>query len=137
MANVLALLSDLQTGRSSSTVEVRLLRFWEARNVRRCGELMGVDMLLIDSQVICIHGNCSPYSEPSYSLRRTSYSLRNKTTRLLRRHFSLISHERCGVTTTMVAMYKKTAHMKQAGVIKIPKALCTTGHDEIDDVICN
>lgn len=52
MANVLALLSDLQTGRSSSTVEVRLLRFWEARNVRRCGELMGVDMLLIDSQVM-------------------------------------------------------------------------------------
>ncbi|WZZ84833.1 hypothetical protein YC2023_113412 [Brassica napus] len=52
MANVLALLSDLQTGRSSSTVEVRLLRFWEARNVRRGGELMGVDMLLIDSQEV-------------------------------------------------------------------------------------
>lgn len=52
MANVLALLSDLQTGRSSSTVEVRLLRFWEARNVRRGGELMGVDMLLINSQVM-------------------------------------------------------------------------------------
>ena len=51
MANVLVLLSDLQSGRSSSAVEVRLLRFWEARNVRRSGELMGVDMLLLDSQV--------------------------------------------------------------------------------------
>ncbi|WZZ35327.1 hypothetical protein YC2023_018728 [Brassica napus] len=50
MANVLVLLSDLQSGRSSSAVEVRLLRFWEARNVRRSGELMGVDMLLLDSQ---------------------------------------------------------------------------------------
>ncbi|CAG7898667.1 unnamed protein product [Brassica rapa] len=50
MANVLVLLSDLQSGGSSSTVEVRLLRFWEARNVCRGGELMGVDMLLLDSQ---------------------------------------------------------------------------------------
>lgn len=52
MANVLVLLSDLQPGRSSSTVEVRLLRFWEASNVRRGGELMGIDMLLLDSQVM-------------------------------------------------------------------------------------
>lgn len=52
MANALVLLSDLQSGRSSSTVAVRLLRFWEAKNVRRGGELMGVDMLLVDSQVL-------------------------------------------------------------------------------------
>ncbi|XP_056859115.1 uncharacterized protein LOC108808418 [Raphanus sativus] len=39
-----------EPGRSSSTVEVRLLRFWEASNVRRGGELMGIDMLLLDSQ---------------------------------------------------------------------------------------
>ncbi|CAH8360231.1 unnamed protein product [Eruca vesicaria subsp. sativa] len=49
------LLSDLQAGRSSSTVQVRLLRFWEARNFRRGGELMGVDMLLLDSQAVDIH----------------------------------------------------------------------------------
>ncbi|CAH8362487.1 unnamed protein product [Eruca vesicaria subsp. sativa] len=47
MANVLVLLSDLQTGHSSSTVQVR---FWEARNVNHGGELMGVEMLLLDSQ---------------------------------------------------------------------------------------
>ncbi|KAG2327189.1 hypothetical protein Bca52824_009917 [Brassica carinata] len=50
MDNNLVFLSNLQTGRSSSSVEVRLLRFWEARNVRRGGELMGVDMLLLDPQ---------------------------------------------------------------------------------------
>ncbi|KAL0719354.1 hypothetical protein Bca4012_068678 [Brassica carinata] len=43
-----------KTGRSSSTVEVRLLRFWEARNVRCGGELMGVDILLLDSQKVQI-----------------------------------------------------------------------------------
>ncbi|WZZ61181.1 hypothetical protein YC2023_061288 [Brassica napus] len=45
MANVSVFLSDLQTGRSSSTFRVRLIYFWEARNVHRGGELMGVDML--------------------------------------------------------------------------------------------
>ncbi|CAF2042840.1 unnamed protein product, partial [Brassica rapa subsp. narinosa] len=39
-----------QNSRSSSTVQVSLLRFWDARNVRRGGDLMGVDMLLLDSQ---------------------------------------------------------------------------------------
>ena len=52
MANVLVFLSDLQAGRSSSTVEVRLLRSWEAKNIRRGGERMCVDMLLLDSQVM-------------------------------------------------------------------------------------
>ncbi|CAN7015598.1 unnamed protein product [Brassica oleracea var. botrytis] len=52
MANVLVLFSDLQTGRSTSTVEVRLFRFREARNIRRGGELMGIDVLLLDSQIL-------------------------------------------------------------------------------------
>ncbi|WZZ02909.1 hypothetical protein YC2023_088830 [Brassica napus] len=43
MANDLVILSDLQTGHSSSSVQVRLLRFWEARNVRRGGELMSLN----------------------------------------------------------------------------------------------
>ncbi|KAG5377920.1 hypothetical protein IGI04_025762 [Brassica rapa subsp. trilocularis] len=37
---------DLRTGQCSSTVQVRLLRYWEARYARLGGELMGVDMLL-------------------------------------------------------------------------------------------
>ncbi|KAG5404668.1 hypothetical protein IGI04_010787 [Brassica rapa subsp. trilocularis] len=32
-----------KSGRSSSTVEVRLLRFWEARNIRCADELLLVD----------------------------------------------------------------------------------------------
>ncbi|WZZ88525.1 hypothetical protein YC2023_117104 [Brassica napus] len=44
--------ADLKTGRYSSTVQVRLLRLWEARNVRRGGEFMEVVMLLLDSQLI-------------------------------------------------------------------------------------
>ncbi|KAJ4889158.1 hypothetical protein Rs2_28906 [Raphanus sativus] len=50
MANISVFLSDLQTGRSSYTVQVRLFRLWEARNVRCGEELMGVDILLLDSQ---------------------------------------------------------------------------------------
>ncbi|KAG2300062.1 hypothetical protein Bca52824_036534 [Brassica carinata] len=45
------------TGRSSSTVEVRLLRFSEARNVRCDGDLMGIDMLLLDSQATMMPAN--------------------------------------------------------------------------------
>ncbi|XP_013745959.1 uncharacterized protein LOC106448646 [Brassica napus] len=41
--------SDLKSGgKCSSVVEARLLRYWEARNVKRGGELMWVDMLMID-----------------------------------------------------------------------------------------
>ena len=46
--------SDLKSGKCSSVVEARLLRFWEARNVKRGGDLMWVDMLLIDVNVSLI-----------------------------------------------------------------------------------
>ncbi|KAF3591750.1 hypothetical protein DY000_02020219 [Brassica cretica] len=46
--------SDLKSGKCSSVVEARLLRFWEARNVKRGGELMWVDMLLMDVNVSLI-----------------------------------------------------------------------------------
>lgn len=51
MANAAILLSDPKTGRCSFTVQAWLLRFWEVKNVRRGGELMGVATLLLDSQV--------------------------------------------------------------------------------------
>ncbi|KAL0789793.1 hypothetical protein Bca101_006039 [Brassica carinata] len=51
------LLANLRAGRCSSTAEVRLLRFWEARNVRKDGELMSLDMLLLDEQSTLIHGS--------------------------------------------------------------------------------
>ncbi|CAN7060039.1 unnamed protein product [Brassica oleracea var. botrytis] len=34
---------DLKSGKCSSVVEARLLRFWGARNVKRGGELMWLD----------------------------------------------------------------------------------------------
>ncbi|KAF3603228.1 hypothetical protein F2Q69_00038001 [Brassica cretica] len=40
--------SDLKSGRCSFVVEARLLRFWEARNVKRGGELMWMDLLMVD-----------------------------------------------------------------------------------------
>ncbi|KAH0938697.1 hypothetical protein HID58_006158 [Brassica napus] len=32
-------------------VEARLLRFWESRNVKKDGELMGFDILLVDGKI--------------------------------------------------------------------------------------
>ncbi|XP_013632409.1 PREDICTED: uncharacterized protein LOC106337846 [Brassica oleracea var. oleracea] len=40
--------SDLKAGRCSSVVEARLLRYWEARNVKRGGELMWMDLLMVN-----------------------------------------------------------------------------------------
>ncbi|CAN7077842.1 unnamed protein product [Brassica oleracea var. botrytis] len=54
MANSFTLLADIKAGRCSTTAEVRLLRFWEAPNVKRGSKLMGVNMLLIDKQVITL-----------------------------------------------------------------------------------
>ncbi|CAH8334433.1 unnamed protein product [Eruca vesicaria subsp. sativa] len=45
------LLADLKVECCSNTTEVHLLRFWEARNVRKGGELKSLDMLLIDENV--------------------------------------------------------------------------------------
>ena len=51
MANISTILADLKSGRCSSMVEVRLLRFWEARKIKRGGHLMVVGMLILDSKV--------------------------------------------------------------------------------------
>nr|VDC93837.1 unnamed protein product [Brassica oleracea] len=57
MANSYTLLADLKAGRCSNTAELRLLRFWEARNVKKGGELMSVDMLLLDEKSTLIQGS--------------------------------------------------------------------------------
>ncbi|KAF3595737.1 hypothetical protein DY000_02026804 [Brassica cretica] len=44
-------------------VEVRLLRFWEARNSKRGGHLMVVGMLILDSKArSCPQHRCEPSS---------------------------------------------------------------------------
>lgn len=49
------LLADLKAGRCSNTAEVRLLHFWEARNISS-EDLISVDMLLIDETATMVHG---------------------------------------------------------------------------------
>ncbi|CAN7007908.1 unnamed protein product, partial [Brassica rapa subsp. trilocularis] len=63
--------SDLKSGRSSSTVEVRLLRFWEARNIRCADEL-----LLVDTNVSFVLGFLrSPHPEECFPFRSQSEML--------------------------------------------------------------
>ncbi|CAF1920723.1 unnamed protein product [Brassica napus] len=57
MANSYTLLQNLRAGRCSNTAEVRLLRFWEAKNINKGGELISVDMLLIDENLTVVHGS--------------------------------------------------------------------------------
>ncbi|KAH0891212.1 hypothetical protein HID58_053641, partial [Brassica napus] len=59
MANSYTLLANLRAGRCSNTAEVRLLRFWEARNINKGGELMSIEMLLIDEADTMVQG-CVP-----------------------------------------------------------------------------
>ncbi|WZZ91778.1 hypothetical protein YC2023_120357 [Brassica napus] len=51
MATSYTLLADLRVGRCSNTAKVHLLRVLEARNINKGGELMSVDMLLIDENM--------------------------------------------------------------------------------------
>ncbi|KAF3501227.1 hypothetical protein F2Q69_00044107 [Brassica cretica] len=84
MANSKILLSDLKSDKCSSRVQVRLLRFWEARYVRRGGELMSVHMLLPDSKATIMSAtvNASHFSrcmvrvQLSHSPRRLRLDLR-------------------------------------------------------------
>ncbi|CAG7897258.1 unnamed protein product [Brassica rapa] len=42
--------SDLKAGRLDDRVVTSLLRFWEARNVKKSGELMSVDFMLLNEK---------------------------------------------------------------------------------------
>ncbi|WZZ34181.1 hypothetical protein YC2023_017582 [Brassica napus] len=55
MANSYTVLADLRAGRCFNTAEVRLLRFWEAKNINKRGQLMTVEMLLVDEHSTLIH----------------------------------------------------------------------------------
>ncbi|KAL0702927.1 hypothetical protein Bca4012_059049 [Brassica carinata] len=48
ISNSRAFFSDLKSGKCSSVVEAWLLRFWEARTMKRGGDLLWVDMLMVD-----------------------------------------------------------------------------------------
>ncbi|CAH8363779.1 unnamed protein product [Eruca vesicaria subsp. sativa] len=50
-------LFELKPGHCARIIVTRLLRFWEARNAKKGGELMGVDMLLLDDQSYLIQAS--------------------------------------------------------------------------------
>ncbi|KAJ4890661.1 hypothetical protein Rs2_30409 [Raphanus sativus] len=75
MANLYILLADLRAGRCSNTAEVRLLRFWEARNINKGGELMSVEMLLIDDDATLVQGSVPAVRQLKFRKHLTEGSL--------------------------------------------------------------
>ncbi|XP_013583329.1 PREDICTED: uncharacterized protein LOC106292272 [Brassica oleracea var. oleracea] len=69
MVNSYTLLANLRAGRCSNTVEVRLLRFWEARNINKGGELMSIEMLLIDEADTLVQGCVSAVHQRKFRER--------------------------------------------------------------------
>ncbi|WZZ59972.1 hypothetical protein YC2023_060079 [Brassica napus] len=69
MANSYTLLANLRAGRCSNTAEVRLLRFWEARNINKEGELMSIEMLLIDEADTLVQGCVSAVHQRKFRER--------------------------------------------------------------------
>ncbi|XP_033137007.1 uncharacterized protein LOC103841209 isoform X2 [Brassica rapa] len=69
MAILRVFFSDLKSGKCSSVVEARLLRLWEARNVKRGGELMWVDMLLMDVNSTLIQATINAIRLPKFRER--------------------------------------------------------------------
>ncbi|KAG2311942.1 hypothetical protein Bca52824_023499 [Brassica carinata] len=63
-------LADLKVGRCSATIKVRILRLWEARNVKKSGE--GVNMILAKVILFSLHP-LKPEDMPKIKARQTSY----------------------------------------------------------------
>ncbi|KAG5397181.1 hypothetical protein IGI04_018995 [Brassica rapa subsp. trilocularis] len=68
MANSCAF-SDLKSGQCSSVVEARLLRFWEARNVKCGGEIKWMDLLMVDVKATMMQVTISSSRLPQYRER--------------------------------------------------------------------
>ncbi|KAG2307419.1 hypothetical protein Bca52824_027167 [Brassica carinata] len=81
MALAKVFFSDLKAGRCSSVVEARLLRFWEVKNVKCGGELMWMDLLMVDVNLI---DPVSPLSVEGFRFRNLTelFGLANTNTQL-------------------------------------------------------
>ncbi|CAH8285169.1 unnamed protein product [Eruca vesicaria subsp. sativa] len=75
MANSYTLLADLKAGRCSNTAEIRLLRFWEARNLNKNNQLMSIDMLLIDEDSTLVQGSIPASFHQTFRSRMSEGSL--------------------------------------------------------------
>ncbi|KAG2328787.1 hypothetical protein Bca52824_011515 [Brassica carinata] len=60
---------------SCSTVDVRLLRFWEARNIRRDDELMSIDMILLDTNATPMPATVAASRVPTFGPHLTAGSM--------------------------------------------------------------
>ncbi|CAH2035718.1 unnamed protein product [Thlaspi arvense] len=84
--------SALKAGRTVQTVVGRLLRFWEARNVKKGGELMGVDMRLLDEKATLMQGSISVHRLNTFKHlmhEGTLYSISNFDVTCSNHHFKL------------------------------------------------
>ncbi|KAF3501222.1 hypothetical protein F2Q69_00044106 [Brassica cretica] len=92
MANSKILPSDLKSDKCSSRVQVRLLRFWETRYVRRGGELMSVHMLLPDSKATIMPATVNASHFSRFMVR---VQLSPSSPRRLRRDLQRLMGSRC------------------------------------------
>ncbi|KAG2261179.1 hypothetical protein Bca52824_068258 [Brassica carinata] len=60
---------SVTSGRCSYVVEARRLRFWEARNVKRGGELMWMDLLMVDVNATMMQATISSSQPPQFQER--------------------------------------------------------------------
>ncbi|KAH0902478.1 LOW QUALITY PROTEIN: hypothetical protein HID58_041981, partial [Brassica napus] len=86
MANSRVFFSDLKSGKCFSIVKVRLLRFCEARNVMRGGELMWLDMFMVDVNFATFRPRLtavSMYSISGFDVARCAQNFRLSDSSLL------------------------------------------------------
>ena len=57
---------SLRLGRSAQTVVGRLIRFWDAKNINKNGELLGITILLLDEKVSYYQLPCVNFIHPIY-----------------------------------------------------------------------
>ncbi|CAF1841986.1 unnamed protein product [Brassica napus] len=109
------LLADLRVGRCSKTAKVHLLRVWEARNINKGGELMSVDMLLIDEKHREIVQRVESAKIEMYPMAVTTL---------------LYSH---GNAADIFQMYELTIQLRK-WVLNYPYTLSTPSRKRCDDV---
>ncbi|ESQ33198.1 hypothetical protein EUTSA_v10005644mg [Eutrema salsugineum] len=56
----------LKSGRLNQRLVARLLRFWPARNIKKGGQLMGVDLLLLDEKSTLMQGSIHVHHLPVF-----------------------------------------------------------------------
>ncbi|CAN6825872.1 unnamed protein product [Brassica oleracea] len=96
MVNLQILLTVLRAGRCSD----RLLRFWEARNLRKGGELMCLDMLFVDENILAEIA-LVPYHCLNFFIQRSISA--NRQLRFRERLNEGSLYTKCGILMTKIS----------------------------------